>query len=381
MLPMVALFGLSCGKEEPKILPVLDIANVTVVEGNSNGAVIVVATLSEAATESATFAYTTADGTATAGQDYVAGSGKLTLAAGQTSVQLTIDLLGDVTEEIDEYFTIRLSEPVGCILKKEIVTVVITNDDLFIPTTGYDAATSYPGKSLVWSDEFNGTTLDASVWTPEIGTGNGGWGNNELQFYRAENTTLQNGNLVIEARSEAFGGRSYTSSRLITKGKKEFKYGRIDIRAALPEGQGVWPALWMLGSNIDAVSWPACGEIDIMEVLGHQTNRLYGTVHYGSNFSQRRSKTGEVLLPAGKNFVNEFHVFSIDWAEDRITFYLDDVQYFEFDKATAGADPYPFNNDFFFILNVAVGGNWPGNPDATTRLPQQMIVDYVRVYQ
>ncbi len=187
--------------------------------------------------------------------------------------------------------------------------------------------------------------------------------------------------LVITAKDQKFGSREYTSSRLITKGKKQFKFGRIDIRAALPEGQGLWPALWMLGSNIDAVSWPACGEIDIMELSGDLPNRVVGTVHYGPNSSSAQYNSMSKYLDGDNNFQDEFHVFSINWENNLIQFFVDDVLYHTITPASLNGEAYPFNKNFFFIFNVAVGGNFPGNPDGSTPFPQHMIVDYVRVFQ
>ena len=222
-------------------------------------------------------------------------------------------------------------------------------------------------------------SLDLSAWTFE--TGNGGWGNNELEYYtdRSENASLQDGKLVIHALKESFGGASYTSARIKTQGKKEFTFGRIDIRAILPKGKGVWPALWMLGGNINTVGWPASGEMDIMELLGHEPTRVYGTLHYGS-LSNHGQRGDNYVLTTG-SFSDQFHVFSVEWKQDQVSFYIDNNLYQTITKTDIGDYPYPFNAPFFFIFNVAVGGNWPGNPDATTYLPQWMIVDYVRVYQ
>jgi beta-glucanase (GH16 family) len=226
--------------------------------------------------------------------------------------------------------------------------------------------------------------LNTNCWTYELGDGCPnlcGWGNNELEYYRKENTSIVGGNLVITAKKQDFGGREYTSSRLVTKGKKQFKFGRIDVRAALPEGQGLWPAVWMLGSNIDAVAWPACGEIDIMELTGDLPNRVLGTVHYGANLNEHQYKTGTKYLTGTDNFQDEFHVFSLIWKADLIEFYVDDELYHTITPASLNGAPYPFNKNFFFIMNVAVGGNLPGNPDASTAFPQYMIVDYIRVFQ
>ncbi|MBC7775173.1 MAG: family 16 glycosylhydrolase, partial [Phycisphaerae bacterium] len=189
--------------------------------------------------------------------------GELLFLAGETEKNIVVQLKGDAVLEPDEKFVVLLLNPINATLARDRATATLRNDDadnpFNIPATGYSTPETYTGKTLVWRDEFNGTSLDLNAWTFE--TGAGGWGNNELQYYRPENTFFSAGNLIIEARKENFGGSAYTSSRLQTKGKKEFKFGRIDLRAALPEGQGIWPALWMLGGNISSVNWPACGEI------------------------------------------------------------------------------------------------------------------------
>jgi Glycosyl hydrolases family 16 len=246
--------------------------------------------------------------------------------------------------------------------------------EIVIPPTGYVSPASYSGMTKVWEDNFDGTSLNTSDWTFE--TGAGGWGNNELQFYKQDNTTVTDGYLVISAKKE---GEQYTSSRLITKGKREFKYGRIDIRAALPKGQGIWPALWMLGGNFSSVGWPRCGEIDIMEMIGgnNRENTVHGTVHWDNNGSYA-TYTGHKTLASG--FLgDEFHVYSIVWNSESITWYLDNVQFNVIDIRPAALSE--FHQNFFLIFNIAVGGNWPGNPSASTSFPQHMIVDYIRVFQ
>ena len=190
---------------------------------------------------------------------------------------------------------------------------------------------------------------------------------------------MSEGNLIIEARQEAYSGFQYTSARMITKNKKTFQYGRMDIRAKLPSTKGIWPALWMLGNNIDQVSWPACGEIDILELLGQEPNKMYGTLHWGADFANHQYLTQSYILPTG-SFDQQFHVYSMEWEENSIKLYVDDLQIFSATKTNV-TGPYPFNNPFFFIFNIAVGGNWPGAPDATTVFPQRMFVDYIRVFQ
>jgi beta-glucanase (GH16 family) len=247
------------------------------------------------------------------------------------------------------------------------------------PTSGPTSPMSYNGYTLVWHDEFNGATL-SNDWVYDIGTGNGGWGNNELQYYTNQNATVSGGVLQITAKQEAMGGQNYTSSRIKTQGVQSWKYGRIDIRAALPKGQGIWPALWMLGDNITSVSWPACGEIDIMEMIGGAGNNdktVHGTAHWSDNGSH--AQYGDSYTLNSGIFADEFHVFSIVWNANSITWLVDNTVYNT--MSTTPAQLAEFQEKFFFIFNVAVGGNWPGSPDATTQLPQTMYVDYVRVFQ
>lgn len=259
------------------------------------------------------------------------------------------------------------------------VTVAVTE---LVNPAGYTTPESYAGLTLVWQDEFGGTALNETFWTHETGTGcpNCGWGNNELEYYQAKNTSVAEGYLTIRAKKEPVGGMSYTSSRIITKGKKSFKYGRVDIRALLPKGQGIWPALWMLGSNISTVSWPKCGEIDIMEMIGGgpgRDNKTYGTAHWDQ--AGYKSNGGNYTLTDGKNLSDQFHVFSIIWDATSIKWYIDDTLYHTLDTTSGEMDE--FRNEFFFIINLAVGGNWPGSPDATTLFPQKLVVDYIRVFQ
>jgi beta-glucanase (GH16 family) len=248
---------------------------------------------------------------------------------------------------------------------------------------GFTSPESYSGYKLVWADEFNSATL-SDDWIYEIGDGcpsNCGWGNDELEYYKKENTSLADGKLTITAKQESIGDKSYTSSRLITKGKKFYTYGRVDIRAILPKGQGMWPALWMLGENFSEVSWPKCGEIDIMEMIGgsveDRERTVHGTVHW-DNAGNYASYGGKTKLSTGI-FNDEYHVFSIVWDKQKIVWLLDNVEYHVIDITPAGLDE--FHKPFFFIFNVAVGGRWPGKPDGETKFPQVMKVDYIRVFQ
>ena len=251
-------------------------------------------------------------------------------------------------------------------------------------------STAQPNSSswtLVWSDEFNGpngSPVDSSRWVAE--TGGKGWGNNELEFYtaRPENANQQDGNLVIKVLKEKYTGdgvtRDYTSARLKTQGKFSQAYGRFEARIKIPRGQGIWPAFWMLGDDIDKVGWPACGEIDIMENIGKQPDIVHGSIH-GLGFDDGDLEA-PFRLPADKVFADDFHIYAVEWEPDAIRFYVDDHLYVT--RTRADMRPgwkWSFDHPFFLLLNVAVGGNWPGSPDASTVFPQTMLVDYVRVYR
>ncbi|AXY74361.1 T9SS C-terminal target domain-containing protein [Paraflavitalea soli] len=226
---------------------------------------------------------------------------------------------------------------------------------------------------LVWQDEFtNGIGPD---WVFETGTGSGGWGNNELQYYRSQNATVQNGQLVITARNESFGGMNYTSARLKTQGRKSWRYGRVEARIAMPAFQGVWPAFWMLGDNIDTAGWPACGEIDVMEHVNAE-NRTYGTIHWQDNNGQYASYGGNTAVG-----VTGFHIYAIEWTASSIKWFVDGVQFHEANILNSVNGTNEFHNNFFLILNMAIGGNWPGFTVNNGALPANMYIDYVRVYQ
>lgn len=263
---------------------------------------------------------------------------------------------------------------------REVRTVQIGQFNGIIDDTGYSTPIAYDNMTLLWNDEFDGDVLDETVWRYDLGTGSNGWGNNELQYYLKDNATVDQGYLIIEAKRESFGGRQYTSSRIKTEDNFDFQYGRVDIRARLPRGQGIWPALWMLGANFSTVGWPFSGEIDIMEMIGGGEGKddvVHGTIHWDAD-GTKADFGGSTQLDNGI-FYDEFHVFSIEWDANAIRWYLDDVQYHVVDITPSALSE--FRADFFFIFNVAVGGNWPGSPNASTNFPQRMIVDYVRVFQ
>jgi beta-glucanase (GH16 family) len=232
---------------------------------------------------------------------------------------------------------------------------------------------------LAWGDDFDGasgTAADGGKWTYDTGPN---WYNGELQDYTSGTTNASldgNGNLVIEARKEAREGRQYSSARLKTEGKKTFTYGRFEGRMKLPYGQGMWPAFWLLGGN----SWPNTGEIDIMENLGREPSIAHGTMH-GPGYSGSAGPTASYTLPGGAAFSDDFHVFAIEWETNAIRWYVDDTLYSTKTPADINGNTWVFDHGFFFILNLAVGGDWPGDPDATTVFPQRMLIDYVHVCQ
>jgi len=248
-------------------------------------------------------------------------------------------------------------------------------------------APSPTGWTLTWSDEFNGSngsTPDSTKWTME--TGGGGWGNNELESYtaRTQNASQQGGNLVITLMKETHTGsdgitRNYTSARLKTAAHFTQAYGRFEARIKIPRGQGVWPAFWMLGDNIDIVGWPTCGEVDIMENIGSEPSKVHGSMH-GPGYSGATPLTAVYTLP-GAAFADDFHLFAVEWELGVVRLYVDGNLYLTETPANLpSGTQWVFDHPFFILLNVAVGGNFPGAPDATTVFPQTMLVDYVRVY-
>ena len=244
-----------------------------------------------------------------------------------------------------------------------------------------------PDWKLVWSDEFDGTSLDLSKWTINV-DGKGG-GNGELQYYtdRPENVRVEMGNLVLTAKKENFTGpdnkkKQYTSGKLDTKGHADWKYGRMEARIKMPKGQGLWPAFWMMPSEGKYGGWAKSGEIDIAEVIGQRPNLVYGTLHYHDGWPHNQHTGDKFQLPSG-DLSDDFHIYAVEWEEGAIRWYLDGSLFETQTKWDTVSAPFPapFDQKFFIILNFAVGGAWPGKPNNTTVLPQQMLIDYVRVYQ
>jgi len=338
--------------------------------------------LTSALDKPASVNFSTIAGTASSNVDFVPQSGVLTFAAGQKQLYIDIPITGDSLRKNDQAFFIELTNPENCTLADTKNKITIINDGIYLPTdtSGYTTPIAYSGYNLVWSDEFNGSSLNTQDWNYE--TGGSGWGNHELENYtsRLQNVFVSSGNLVIEARKEDYNGNEYTSARINTMSKKEFKFGRIDIRAKLPVGKGLWPALWMLGSDISQAGWPACGETDIMELIGTYPNRVVGSFHWQKQDGSVGSVSNFKEL-SSEDFSHQFHVFSLVWKQDSLVILVDDQPYSVASSQTVINGNYPFNASSFFIFNVAVGGDWPGPPNNTTAFPQRMFVDYVRVFQ
>jgi hypothetical protein len=324
------------------------------------------------------FKWSTSPGWAKVNDDFVAvGETEVVIEPGETDKKLDISIIGDNVFEMDDYFDIVLTDIQGAEYADSVIRVYINNDDDYQPellSDGYITPDAWPGMELVWRDEFDGPLISTANWTHELG--GGGWGNNEWEIYTssANNSFISSGKLNIVATKQ---DDMYLSARMVTKGKKEFKYGRIDIRALMPYGKGIWPALWTLGGNISQVSWPRCGEIDIMEYLGHIQSQVHGTIHYDDG--GHKSITSSYTLPGNQSFHDAFHVFTIVWQENTIKWYVDYELIHQVKDTQMPFDA--FRLPHFFILNLAVGGNWPGYPDETTVFPQTLLVDYIRVFQ
>ncbi len=257
--------------------------------------------------------------------------------------------------------------------------------------SGAPAATSdagaLPGWTLTWSDEFNGpdgAAVDPTKWKHDVG--GTGWGNNELEYYTdgTQNAVQKGGYLVVTATTDgasqyhcSYGTCKYTSARLLTQGLFTQQYGRFEARAQMPTGKGLWPAIWALGDNISTVSWPACGEIDFMETIGTDIMTDHGSLHMPNNYGP----SGTYKLPNGASYADGFHVFAFEWEPGTIRFYVDDNLYETQTSKVPGGDTWEFDHPFFLLVNVAVGGQWPGSPDSTTTFPQTLKVDWIRVYQ
>ena len=231
-----------------------------------------------------------------------------------------------------------------------------------------------------WQDDFNtGTAPDPSKWNFEVG--GGGWGNNELQYYTpGANVSVAGGNLIITAKKESISGREYSSTRMITKGKGDWLYGRMEVKAKLPKGRGTWPAIWMFPTDLTYGNWPASGEIDIMEHVGYDQNNIHFTVHNSAyNFMRGNQKTATKIIPTASD---DFHVYSVDWSPYSVKGFIDGVQYFEYLNSNNGYASWPYDKKFFLILNIAIGGDWGGVQGVDNNIfPVTMMIDYVKYYK
>jgi beta-glucanase (GH16 family) len=252
---------------------------------------------------------------------------------------------------------------------KKLVTLLILT-----ATVGFGQKAK---RELVWEENFDGKKLDEKTWNFELGNGcpdNCGWGNNEKQVYTNKNHELKDGKLIITIKQD---GNKYTSTRITTAGKKEFQYGRMEARAKLPTGKGIWPAFWMLGSNISKVGWPKSGEIDILEYVGRDPHQVYTTLHtQDSHGNSKNSKKTEI-----NTIENGFHVYAVEWTKDKMDFFVDDLLVYTFQPEVKNEDVWPFDQPFFFIINTAVGGNFGGHDIDNAIFPQQFVIDYIRVYR
>lgn len=267
-----------------------------------------------------------------------------------------------------------------------IFTIAMISLSMLLSGCEEQAVQTLPERSwtLTWSDDFEGIaggSPDKLKWTYDIGTGNNGWGNSELEYYTNRTSNVQlngEGQLVITARKESYSGSGYTSARIKTQGLFSQTFGRFEARIKTPTGPGIWPAFWLLGDNITEVSWPQCGEIDIMEQRGQQPAITHGSVH-GPGYFGANAKTKSFGLMTGR-FDTDFHIYAIEWGEDYIDFFIDDYLYQRIQPNDLTGE-WVFNKSFFIILNVAVGGNYVGYPTTGTPFPQSMIIDYVKVYK
>ncbi len=386
-ISLLLFFFSSCTSSEspPEKTPYVTISNMNLVEGDdSNKMFDFTISLRESYSKDIVLKYITEDASAFQNLDYIKKEGQITIAAGKTNALIPLEIISDKIREGDEVFWIRFEQVTNVDFNQTQAQILIKNNDVDLPYSNEDYITpiSYEGWKLAWGDEFDGDEINKNWWTHEIGNGSNGWGNNEIEYYTdaKENSRIENGKLIIEARDDSWNGHKFTSARMITKDKKLFNYSRIDIRAKIPFGQGIWPAIWMLGDNIDQVSWPACGEIDIMELIGNHPSTSHATVHFGTDFSSHKY-SGDSYIISNEIFNDRFHVFSVIREANIMWFFVDDILIYEFSSNDTQGMSYPFNQDFFLILNVAIGGNWPGDPDGTTQFSQQMMVDYIRVFE
>ena len=327
-----------------------------------------------------TVTFHTLDSTARAGSDFTGiDEATLVFEPGEQLKTVNVELLSDSLIEFNEYFKLSISHIENAAPDNQELTILIMNDDagnLTPASDGYLSPESYPGMRLAFADEFNDTLLNFRTWNFE--TGEGKWGAGQLQEYtwNLENVSLKNGRLHITALDES---GHYTSGRINTVNKRSLQYGLVDIRAKLPSGKGIWPALFLLGAEYSPTNWPACGEIDVAELNGNLPSTVIGRAYYFS--SGAKNKEGFYNLPLyTDSFSDQFHIFSVLWQPDEITWYVDYKPYVILNRSDIGTG-WPFNSAFFFYLDLAVGGSLVGDPDDTTGFPKTLEVDYIRAFQ
>jgi beta-glucanase (GH16 family) len=391
-----ALLVLSCSKsgssngggqqKTPAPIPTITINNVTQVRDTAVASTYTFAvTLSQQTTDTVTVNYATADSSAFANTDYTPSTGTLTFLPGNSVGVVKVTVKPSNLRAANSIFLVKLTNPVNSTLSTAEGDGIIENqgNNLGSDTTGYQTPSSYVGYKLLWSDEFNESTVNTNYWQYDLG--NGGWGNQELECYTDSNATIVNGYLQIQAKQQnvTYNGvaSNYTSTRMNTAGKFSFEYGRVDIRAKLPVAPGMWPALWFLGNNFGTAGWPRCGETDLMELVGSNPHLVTGSIHWLEANGNEGTLNNTYTLPGGADYSQKFHVFSLVWTRTQITMYVDDIPYMSESSTSISSGTWPFDQPQFLIMNVAVGGNWPGSPTAQTIFPQSMYVDYVRVFQ
>lgn len=387
------LLNITCNKtniheDTPK--PVLLVDHLSVIEGESDSLQVGV-TLKGTHKDAIIIKYQTIAGTATELEDYTHIFGEMQFQSLDSIEKqfVPIKIIDDDIYEETEKFKIEFSTDDDVKLNIKTSEITIFDNDLeeiIYNYEGYSTPKEYDGWTSVFADEFSGTMLNEEYWNPVIGNGCPslcGFGNNEKQYYRKENIEIDSGLLTIHALKQEYESNYYTSARLNTKDKIYFFFGRVDIRAKLPYSQGLWPALWMQGQDDNMVGWPERGEIDIMELRGNQPNVVSSTVHYKNASGNHYHPPSKTHTLSQYDYSDEFHVFSIIWNKYKIEFFVDDERYnvVFFSSQNFYQGNNPFLEPFYILMNVAVGGNFGGDPDTTTIWPQKMEVDYVRVFQ
>ncbi len=361
----------------------VSISGTSKIEGAGNSIMEFVVRTKAVAEAEVTISYSLKGITAEPNVDFTTTEEQVVIPIGSNSATISIPIIDDEIKEVDEKLSITLTNATNATITAALaIGLIRDNDEPVYTEDGYSTSPNHYGYDLEWADEFSTNVLNTDFYNYDLGDGCPdlcGWGNRELQAYtdQPENIFLKDGKLIIRASKK--GINEYTAAKVQTKDKQLFQFGRIDVRAKLPEGQGIWPAIWMLGQNIDAVGWPACGEIDIMELVGHEPKTTHGTAHWGPQGGPNKYLTKSYDIE--EKFSERFHVFSLVWEFNELVWYMDELPIHSFSPSNTQGELYPFNQTFYMIFNIAIGGNWPGNPDETTVFPQQMEIDYIRYFK